>query len=46
MEIEPITVSGAAKTFGMVIVFCIIVLLLIFGIEFLFFGKWILSSEV
>jgi len=38
MEIEPITVSGAIKSFGIVIVFCIIVLLVILGIEFLFFS--------
>ena len=39
MDIEPITVSGAIKSFGIAIAFCIIVLLLIVGIDLLFFWE-------
>ena len=39
MDIEPVTVSGAIKSLGIVLVLCLIALLVILGIEFLFFWE-------
>ena len=37
--IEPVTVSGAIKSLGIVLVLCFIALLVLLGIEFLFFWE-------
>ena len=39
MDIEPVTVSGAIKSLGIVLVLCFIALLVVLGIEFLFFWE-------
>lgn len=37
IEIEPISLGEVIKSFGIVLAFCFMILLLILGIEFLFF---------
>ena len=37
--IEPVTVSGAIRILGIVLVLCFIALLVLLGIEFLFFWE-------